>query len=57
MDDVYPTFYPHKEEWERMKKLYNSKEGGKELGHLLHEGKQYNDVRGGFHNAGSNGMF
>ena len=37
MDDVYPTFYPHKEEWELMKKLFNSKEGRNELGHLLHE--------------------
>ena len=39
VDDVYPTFYPHKEEWDHMKRLFNSKEGEKELGHLLHEGK------------------
>ena len=32
VDDVYPTFYPHKEVWERMKKLIISKEGEKEIG-------------------------
>ena len=40
VDDVYPTLYPHKEVWERMKKLIVSKEGEKELEHLLHEDQQ-----------------